>query len=79
MQFSLVPILYLGGPTSNKSLQDLVLRLSTEVWHSPKLTWVQALLKELDVPFSAPILLYDNQSAVAIAHNPVFHSQTKHM
>nr|KYP43532.1 Copia protein [Cajanus cajan] len=40
---------------------------------------VQALLQELQVLFSTPLLLYDDQSAVAFAHNPVFHNQTKNM
>ena len=40
---------------------------------------IQALLKELSIPFSMPVMLYDNQSVVAIAHNPFFHSRTKHM
>ena len=44
-----------------------------------ELTWVHALLKELHDPFSPPTLLCDNKSAVTIAHNPVFHSRTKHM
>ena len=65
--------------------QQVTTRSSTEAeYHSiaqtsAKLTWVQALLQELQVPFSTPILLCDNQSAVASAHNPVFHSKTKHM
>ena len=65
--------------------QQVTTRSSTEAeYHSiaqtsAKLTWVQALLQELQVPFSTPILLCDNQSAVASAHNPVFHSKTNHM
>lgn len=37
------------------------------------------LLLNFQVPFNPPMLLCDNKSAVAIAHNPVFHSRTKHM
>lgn len=65
--------------------QQVTARSSTEAEYrsiaqtSAELTWVQALLQELQVPFSTPMLLCDNQSAVAIAHNPVFHSKTKHM
>ena len=65
--------------------QQVTFRSSTEAEYrsiaqtSAKLTWVQALLQELQVPFSTPILLCDNHSAVAIAHNPIFHSKTKHM
>ena len=46
---------------------------------SAELTWIQALLMELQIPFTPPVILCDNKSAVAIAHNLVFHSRTKHM
>ena len=46
---------------------------------SIELTWIHALLTELQVPFTTPVLFYDHQSVVSIAHNPVFHSRTKHM
>nr|KYP56497.1 Retrovirus-related Pol polyprotein from transposon TNT 1-94 [Cajanus cajan] len=65
--------------------QQVTARSSTEAEYrsiahtSAELTWIKALLQELQVPFSTPVLLCDNQSAVAIAHNPVFHSRTKHM
>ena len=47
--------------------------------NSAELTWIHALLTELQVPFTTPVLYCDNQSVVSIAHNPVFHSRTKHM
>ena len=65
--------------------QKVTARSSTEAkYHSlaqtsTELTWIQALLTELRVPFTTPVLYCDNQSAVSIAHNPVFHSRTKHM
>ena len=46
---------------------------------STELTWIHALLTELQVPFTTPVIFCDNQSAVSIARNPVFHSRTKHM
>jgi len=45
---------------------------------STKLTWISKLLTELQVSFTN-VLLYDNQSVVSIAHNPVFHNRTKHL
>jgi len=36
-------------------------------------------MKELYISSPVPIVLYYNQSVVAIAHNPNFYSSTKHM
>ena len=36
-------------------------------------------LQELGVPTSMPLIFFDNQSVVALAHNPVLHARTKHM
>ena len=46
---------------------------------STELTWIHSLLTELQVPFTTPVIFCDNQSAFSIAHNPVFHSHTKHL
>ena len=43
------------------------------------MTWIHTLLTELQVSFVTPVIFCDNQSVVSIAHNPVFHSRTKHM
>ena len=65
--------------------QQVVARSSTEAEYrslaqiTAKISWTQTLLTELKVPFSTPIVSCDNQSAVAIAHNLVFHAKTKHM
>ena len=45
-----------------------------------ELLWLQWLLKDLGVFTSSTTPLYcDNQSAIHIAYNDVFHEQTKHM
>ncbi|XP_055800419.1 uncharacterized protein LOC129869855 [Solanum dulcamara] len=45
-----------------------------------KLTWVYKLLKELNCHVSTHVTLYcDNQAAIQIASNPIFHERTKHI
>ncbi|KAF5469588.1 hypothetical protein F2P56_013650, partial [Juglans regia] len=45
-----------------------------------ELTWLKQLLTDLGVSHPEPIRLHcDNQSALHIAHNPVFHERTKHI
>lgn len=45
-----------------------------------KVTWVVRLLEELGVHDLKPIELHcDNQSAIHIATNPIFHERTKHI
>ncbi|XP_016196099.1 uncharacterized protein LOC107637174 [Arachis ipaensis] len=42
--------------------------------------WLSYLLKDFRIPLSRPIVMYcDNQSALHIAANPVFHERTKHI
>jgi len=42
--------------------------------------WLQTLLKELGFEQKLPTTLFeDNQSAVALANNPVFHARSKHI
>ena len=45
-----------------------------------ELVWLHRLTKELTISDSSPIPVFcDNQSAIHIAHNPVFHERTKHI
>ena len=45
-----------------------------------EVTWLVSLLQELGVSHLKPLTLHcDNQSALHIAHNPIFHERTKHM
>ncbi|XP_047320774.1 secreted RxLR effector protein 161-like [Impatiens glandulifera] len=45
-----------------------------------ELKWISFLLKDLQIPVQLPIpLRCDNQAAIHIAENPVFHERTKHL
>lgn len=45
-----------------------------------EVTRIQTLLSELQVRHTTPVwFFYDNMSTVALAHNPILHSKTKHM
>ena len=66
--------------------QTFVARSSTEAEYRAladttfELLWLRWLLKDLGVSTSSATPLYcDNQSAIHIAHNDVFHEQTKHI
>ncbi|CAI0428727.1 unnamed protein product [Linum tenue] len=66
--------------------QKAVSRSSTECEYralatlASEVIWLQALLSELGQHLSAPPVLWcDNLGATYLAHNPVFHSRSKHM
>ncbi|MDV3143398.1 MAG: Ty1/Copia family ribonuclease HI, partial [Sweet potato little leaf phytoplasma] len=43
-------------------------------------SWIRQVLKDLFVFLpQAPLLLCDNQSALQLAKNPIFHGRTKHV
>ncbi|GAU46782.1 hypothetical protein TSUD_351810 [Trifolium subterraneum] len=66
--------------------QNTVSRSSSEAEYrslsfaSCELQWIVYLLKDLSIDCERPPVLYcDNQSAIHIASNPVFHERTKHL
>ena len=45
-----------------------------------EIMWIRQLLMEVDIETSIPAKLWcDNQAAMHIASNPVFHERTKHI
>ena len=42
-------------------------------------TWLQGLLKELKFLNNKPVLYLDNQSAIFLCKNPVYHDRSKHI
>ncbi|XP_022004110.1 secreted RxLR effector protein 161-like [Helianthus annuus] len=81
-------LLLLGGtPISWKSKkQSVVSQSSAEAEYRAmaavvsEIIWMRWLLKELDIPQEGLTQLFcDNQAAMHIANNPVFHERTKHI
>lgn len=80
-------ILFGDSPVSWKSKkQSTVSKSSSEAEYramaavASEITWLVRLLEELGVTNLRPVTLEcDNKSALHIAHNPVFHSRTKHI
>ena len=65
--------------------QTLVARSITEAEYRSlantvaELQWIQSLLTELHIQHSVPTVYCDNKGTVALTHNPVLHTRTKHM
>uniref|UniRef100_A0A2N9HAF6 Integrase catalytic domain-containing protein n=1 Tax=Fagus sylvatica TaxID=28930 RepID=A0A2N9HAF6_FAGSY len=78
----LVVILSLGEVRSSQLWLALVLKQSTVPWLIPlcELTWLRTVLQEFGLLTQGPTPLYcDNQAAIHIASNLVFHERTKHI
>ena len=65
--------------------QSSIARSTTEAQYrsldvsASELLWIQSLLRELCIKITTPAVYCDNLSTVALSHNPVLHSRTKHM
>ncbi|XP_042946560.1 uncharacterized protein LOC122279793 isoform X3 [Carya illinoinensis] len=79
---------FVGGNlvTWKSKKQTVVARSSAEAEYramahtTSELTWLQHFLQEIGFPAPIPLQLFcDNQAALHIASNPVFHERTKHI
>lgn len=66
--------------------QAVVSKSSTEAEYrslahaASEVPWIQSLLGELNIKLSStPMMWCDNQEAIALAYNPVYHAKTKHV
>ncbi|XP_070672142.1 uncharacterized mitochondrial protein AtMg00810-like [Malus domestica] len=79
---------FVGGNlvTWRSKKQSVIARSSAEAEYRAmasttcELIWLKRLLSDLGFPSNQPMsLFYDNQAAMHIASNPVFHERTKHI
>lgn len=81
MLFSWVQIWFLGH---QRNMLFLGLVQSFEYRHltsaTSEILWIQALLSELQLKSNViPLFWCDNQGAIALASNPVYHAEMKHV
>jgi hypothetical protein len=75
-----------GGPVAWRSTKQKIVALSSceaefialAECIKEVLWWIQ-LFKELRIDLPPPVVYVDNQSAIALAKNPVAHNRTKHI
>nr|KYP72692.1 Retrovirus-related Pol polyprotein from transposon TNT 1-94 [Cajanus cajan] len=77
--FFLYPILFLGGLKADSCSSIVEVEYHSLTLATSKILWIQYLLNELQVHIQTSILYCDNQSIIALSHNPIFHSRTKNM
>lgn len=78
---------FCGSPVAHGSTRQSVLGDSTTVSEyialattAKEAIWLRLLVKEIGYPQKGPTLIFeDNQSALALAKNPVHHNRTKHI
>ena len=79
---------FVGGNlvTWRSKKQNVVARSSAEAEYramthtASEMLWVRSLLRDLGIDVSTPMQMFcDNQAAIFIAKNPVFHERTKHI
>lgn len=80
-----------GSPTDRRSTSGYCIFVGGNLvsWKNKKqtvvarfceLVWLKQLLKELKFAYVSPMILFcDNQVALHISSNPVFHERTKHI
>ncbi|KAL0368250.1 UNVERIFIED_CONTAM: Retrovirus-related Pol polyprotein from transposon RE2 [Sesamum calycinum] len=86
-QWTLLWILILiFGMTTRSKKQTTVARSSAEAEYramahtTSEILWLKNLLKELGFMYDDPVPMHsDNQAAIHIASNPIFHERTKHI
>ena len=62
------------------SLSSCQAELIGQTQATKEAVWLRRLLKELNTSDGLPTIIYgDNQAAIALAHNPEFHSKSKHI
>jgi hypothetical protein len=65
--------------SSSVSLSSCEAELYAATMAAQELRWLTMLLNELHCPQAHPVLWCDNQSAIALTKDPVFHARTKHI